>query len=84
MQFNKGIEVAGGKYIDVRSMAKGKYRAGKATWQQATVGNYARGSKPLDVQIMDAFDMSPGRSKTEFGKSTTRTLTTDFFDGEFP
>lgn len=83
MQFNKVIEVAGGKYIDVRSAAKGKYRAAKATWQQATVGNYARGAKPLDVQIMDSLDMSPGRSKTDFGKSTTRTLITDFFDGEF-
>ena len=83
MQFNKAIEVAGGKYIDVRSAARGKYRAGKATWEQATVGNYARGAKPLDIQIMDALDMSPGRSRTEFGKSTTRTLTTDFFDGEF-
>jgi LysM repeat protein len=83
MQFNKAIEAAGGKHLDVRTLAKGKYRAGKATWQMATVGNYARGAKPMDVQISEAFDMAPGKSRTEFGESTTRTLTTDFFDAKW-
>ncbi len=83
MQFNKAIEAAGGKYLDTRTLVKGKYRAGKATWQMATVGNYARGAKPMDVQISEAFDMAPGKSRTEFGESTTRTLTTDFFDAKW-
>ena len=80
MQFNKLIEVAGGKNMSIKSMAQGKYRAAKATFELGTKGYYAKGAKPLDTQIIDAFDLTPGKARTEFGKASTRSFVTDFFD----
>jgi len=80
MQFNKIVEVAGGKNLNIKTMAQGKFRAAKATWELATKGYYSKGAKPLDSQLMDMFDLVPGKARKEFGKSTTRSLVTDFFD----
>ena len=85
MQINKAIEVAGGKHIDLRSAARGKYRASIATWNMATVANYTQGAKSLDVQISDAIDMIPGRNSgasSSFGESSSRTLKTDLSEGK--
>jgi uncharacterized protein YfkK (UPF0435 family) len=81
MQFNKTIEAAGGVGINARSLAQGKYRAGVATWKLGTRDYYAKGAKTLDNQIADIMDMVPGKTRKEFGKSTSRTLVSDFFDG---
>lgn len=80
MQFNKLIEVAGGKNINVKTMAQGKFRAAKATWELGTKGYYAKGAKPLDTQIIDSLDLVPGKARTEFGRASTRSFVTDFFD----
>ena len=81
MQFNKTIEAAGGVGINARSLAQGKYRAGVATWVLGTRDYYAKGAKSLDIQLAEVMDMVPGKTKKEFGKSTSRTLVSDFFDG---
>ena len=81
MQFNKVIEASGGKFINAYALAKGKYRAGTATWTLGTRDYYARGAKTLDIQLAEIMDMVPGKMKKEFGKSTSRTLVSDFLDG---
>ncbi len=81
MQFNKVIEAAGGKGLNAYTLAKGKYRASTATWTLGTRDYYAKGAKSLDIQLAEIMDMVPGKMRKEFGKSTSRTLVTDFLDG---
>jgi len=81
MTVQKLIYSAGGKYIDYPSMARGQISATKAMFEYAAKGAYAKGMKSLPMQMMDKFDMNPGKTKSEFGKSTTRTAVKDLLDG---
>ena len=81
MNFQKMIFTAGGRYINFPSIARGKVRATKAIFEYATTGTYARGVKSLEMQMADAFDMSPGKAKKETGKSHTNTAVKQLLDG---
>jgi hypothetical protein len=81
MTFQKLIFTAGGKHISFASMARGQIKATKAVFEYATSGNYTTGIKSLDMQLMDAFDMSPGKTKKDAKKSHTNTAIKQLLDG---
>ena len=81
MNFQKMVFTAGGKHISFPSMARGKVKAGKAIFEYATTGAYAKGVKSLEMQMADAFDMAPGKAKKEIGKSHTNTAVKQLLDG---
>ena len=75
------IEASGGKYINARSLAQGRGWSTKAVGTLMTTGIYSRGPKSLDLQIMENFDPITGKTKKDFGKSSSRTFMKDFMDG---
>jgi hypothetical protein len=81
MTFQKLVYTAGGKHINFPSMARGQIRATKATFEYATSGTYTTGIKSLDMQLMDAFDMSPGKTKKDANRSHTNTAVKNLIDG---
>ena len=81
MTFQKLVYTAGGKYINFPSMARGQIRATKAVFEYATSGTYTTGIKSLDMQLMDAFDMSPGKTKKDANRSHTNTVVKNLIDG---
>lgn len=81
MTFQKLIFAAGGKNISFPSIGRGKIKAFKVLMEYAAKGTYTRGIKSLDMQLMDAFDMAPGKSKKDSGKSHTNTVIKQLFDG---
>jgi hypothetical protein len=81
MNFQKLVYTAGGKYISFSSIARGKLKANKVLIDYATRGAYSRGVKNPDLQLADAFDMSPGKAQKDTGKSISNTATKQFFDG---
>lgn len=81
MTFQKLVFTAGGKHINFASMARGQIKATKAIFEYATTGNYTTGIKSLDMQLMDAFDMSPGKTKKDAKKSHTNTAVKQLLDG---
>jgi hypothetical protein len=81
MTFQKLVYTAGGKYINFPSMARGEIHASKAIFEYATTGTYSTGMKSLNMQLMDAFDMSPGKTKKDAKKSHTNTAVKQLFDG---
>jgi hypothetical protein len=81
MTFQKLVYTAGGKHISFPSMARGQVRATKAVFEYATSGTYTTGLKSLDMQLMDAFDMSPGKTKKDATRSHTNTAVKNLLDG---
>ena len=81
MTFQKIVYTAGGKNISLPSMGRGQLKATKVLLEYATKGTYARGIKSLDMQIMDALDLVPGKSKKDSGKSHTNTAVKQMLDG---
>ena len=84
MLFQSMIEASGGKYINSKSLALGRVWSYNAMVQLSTGGIYsskgAKGPKSLELQIMENFDPITGKTKTDFGKSTSRTFIKDFLD----
>ena len=80
MTFQKLIKTAGGKYINFPAMARGEIRTYKAMFDYATSGTYTTGLKSLDMQLMDAFDMSPGKTKKDAKRTHTNTAIKNLFD----
>lgn len=81
MLFQSMVEAAGGKYITPQTLAMGRIWSHKATIELATKGIYTKGPKTLELQLMEAFDPITGKTKQDFGKSTSRTFMKDFLDG---
>jgi len=81
MLFQSMIEASGGKYITHQSLALGRVWSYNAMTQLTTRGIYSRGPKSLVLQIMENFDPITGKTKTDFGKSTSRTFIKDFLEG---
>ena len=81
MTFQKLVYTAGGKHINFPSMARGQIRATKAVFEYATSGTYTTGVKSLDMQLMDAFDMSPGKTKKDANRTHTNTAVKNLIDG---
>lgn len=81
MTFQKLVYTAGGKNISWVAMANGQIRATKAIFDYATSGTYTVGLKSLDMQLMDAFDMSPGKTKKDAKRSHTNTAVKNLIDG---
>jgi len=81
MTFQKIVYTAGGKHISFSSMARGQIKATKATFEYATSGAYTIGLKSLDMQLMDSFDMAPGKTKKDSGKSNTNSAIKQLLDG---
>jgi hypothetical protein len=80
MDFQKIVYVSGGKHISWSSMARGTVTSAKTVLEYAATGAYAKGKKSLNLQLMDNFDMSPGKTGSDMGKSTTRTAVKDLLD----
>lgn len=80
MDFQKIVYTAGGKHISWSAMARGTVTSAKTVMEYATSGAYAKGKKSLNLQLMDNFDMSPGKTGSEMGKSNTRTAIKDLLD----
>jgi len=80
MTFQTFIETAGGKYINAKSQALGRVWSYRTMTYLTTRGIYERGPKSLEVQMMERFDPVTGKTKTDFGKSTSRTFLKDFVD----
>lgn len=75
-KFQSMIEASGGLYVDHPSMMKGE------AWGMQTMGDislnvYARGPKPVRIQIADAFDMIKGRAEAKLPESMSRTFKHD-------
>lgn len=83
MTFQKMIEVAGGQYMSYRAAAEGRMTAYKATVELSAKGIYQLGPKSLLLQMMELFDPVTGKTKKDFGKSTSRTFIKDMLDGTF-
>jgi LysM repeat protein len=83
MTVQKMILASGGKFVNTRSLATGKIKAVKAMTELTTKGVYDRGAKSFNMQMIDAFDLIPGRAESEFGKSLTRTVLSDASDFTF-
>lgn len=82
MVMQNSIEAAAGTHYNAASFAKGRIWSFNAVVQlMSNKGIYSRGAKTLDLQIMEYFDPIIGKTKTDFGKSTSRTFLKDFFDG---
>ena len=81
MTFQKMVETAGGQYLNAVSAAQGRIRAYKATIELTSKGIYSKGPKSLDLQMMERFDPITGKTKSDFGKSSSRTFIKDFLDG---
>jgi LysM repeat protein len=81
MTFQKMVETAGGQYLNAVSAAQGRIRAFSATVELSSKGIYTKGPKSLDLQMMEQFDPITGKTKKEFGKSTSRSFVKDFIDG---
>ena len=81
MTFQRLIFAAGGKYINFPSIGRGQIQAMKVLIEYAAKGTYSRGIKSLNMQLMDAFDMAPGKSKKDSGKSHTNSAIKQLFDG---
>jgi hypothetical protein len=80
MDFQKIVYTSGGKHISWSSMARGTVTSAKTVIEYAATGAYAKGKKSLNLQLMDNFDMSPGKTGSDMGKSTTRTAVKDLLD----
>jgi LysM repeat protein len=81
MTFQKMIEVAGGQYLNAVSAAQGRMKSFSATVELSSKGIYSKGPKSLDLQMMEQFDPITGKTKQDFGKSSSRTFVKDFLDG---
>ena len=81
MTFQKMVETAGGQYLNAVSAAQGRIKAFNATIELSSKGIYTKGPKSLNLQMMEQFDPITGKTKQEFGKSTSRTFVKDFLDG---
>jgi LysM repeat protein len=80
MMFQSMIESAGGKYVTPKSLAEGRIWSMKAVGELITTGVYSRGPKSLMLQMMEIFDPITGKTKKDFGKSSSRTFMKDFMD----
>ena len=81
MLFQTLVETAGGKYINAQSLALGRVWAHQAMIQLSTKDVYSKGPKSLMIQLMENFDPITGKTKADFGKSTSRTFLKDFLNG---
>jgi hypothetical protein len=83
MTFQKMIETAGGQYLSYQSMARGKIKAFNTTVEFSAKGIYQLGPKSLNIQLVERFDPVVGKTKADFGKSTSRTRFKDLLDMTF-
>ena len=80
MLFQTLVETAGGKYITHQSLALGRAWSYSAMVQLSSRGIYTRGPKSLMLQMMERFDPITGKTRTDFGHSTSRTFIKDLLD----
>ena len=83
MTVQKMILAAGGRFINTKSLATGKIKAVKAMTELTTSGVYERAAKSLNMQMIDAFDLIPGRAQSDFAQSLTRTILSDATNATF-
>jgi hypothetical protein len=81
MIMQNSIEAAAGTHYNVSSFAQGRIWSFNAVVQLMSKGIYSVGPKSLELQMMEYFDPIIGKTKADFGKSTSRTFLKDFFDG---
>ena len=81
MTFQKLIKTAGGKHINLPAIARAEPRVWKVITEYVASGTYTTGLKSLDMQLMDAFDMSPGKTKKDATRTHTNTAIKNLADG---
>jgi hypothetical protein len=80
MMFQSMIESTAGKYVTPKSLAEGRIWSAKAVTELISSGVYSRGPKSLNLQMMEHFDPITGKTRKDFGKSSSRTFMKDFMD----
>jgi len=83
MIFQSMVEAAASDYLDPVSLAYGRSKAFTSMIELSSKGIYDRGPKSLDMQILEYFDPVTGKTKKDFGKSSSRTFIKDMLDGSF-
>lgn len=83
MIFQSIIETSAGKYLTATSLAQGRAKAFTSMIELSSKGIYQRGPKSLDLQMMEYFDPITGKTKKDFGKSSSRTFMKDMLDFSF-
>lgn len=83
MTVQKMILASGGRLINTKSLVTGKIKAVKAMTELTSSGVYERGAKSFNMQMIDAFNLIPGRSESDFAKSLTRTVLSDASNATF-
>ena len=83
MTVQKMILASGGRLINTKSLVTGKIKAVKAMTELTSSGVYTRGAKSFNMQMIDAFNLIPGRSESDFAKSLTRTVLSDASNATF-
>jgi hypothetical protein len=83
MSLQNAIEASAGEYYNAVSFARGRVLSGQAMIELSSKGIYSVGPKSLLVQIMEYMDPIVGKTKTDFGKSTSRNFIKDLFDGSW-
>ena len=82
-KFQNMIEAAAGEDVTYKSLATGKGKALKCTFELMSGQIYKIGPKSLSVQMMENFDPVTGKSKHDFSKSSSRTFLKDMLDGSW-
>jgi len=77
------VEGAGGESVTYKSLAIGKAKALKTTYELMAGGVYSIGPKSLNIQMMEYFDPITGKTQKDFSKSASRTFTKDMLDMTF-
>lgn len=83
MVLQNNIEAASGQYYNAVSFARGRVLSGKAMIELSSQGIYSVAPKSLLVQIIEYMDPITGKTKKDFGKSTSRNFIKDLFDGSW-
>ena len=83
MIFQSLVESAGGKFVTPMTLAKGRAKSFTTIVELSGKGIYEKGPKSLDLQIMEYFDPVTGKTKKDFGKSSSRTFMKDMMDFSF-
>ena len=78
MKFQHMIQAAGGEYIDLPNLGKGKLWAYKAMSEYSAKQLYQkRGALDVTQQIIESFDPIQGRFEEKFGERLSRTAAAD-------
>ena len=84
MKFNQMIEASGGEYVDHISLQRGNIWSYSTMAQLSFNGQmYGTGTKSHDLQMVDTWDMSQGRTEEKFATQISRSAAKDAADAKW-